>query len=74
MRSQIVTASKRNIRFPPNVFTEHGALMAANILNSERAVDLFVAVRTGWFVLELPALVKEGWMRFADGVVRPRPV
>ncbi len=29
MRSQFVTASKRNIRFLPFVFTEHGALMAA---------------------------------------------
>lgn len=28
----------------PNAFTEHGALMAANILNSERAVDASVQV------------------------------
>src|ERR1051325_219053 len=27
MRSQFVTASKRNIRYRPYVFTEHGALM-----------------------------------------------
>ena len=29
MRSQFATASKRNIRFLPYVFTEHGAIMAA---------------------------------------------
>jgi hypothetical protein len=29
MRSQFVTASKRNLRYRPNAFTEHGALMAA---------------------------------------------
>ena len=44
MRSQIATASKRNVRFPPYVFTEHGALMAANVLNSERAVAASVQV------------------------------
>jgi len=30
MRSQFVTASKRNIRYLPYTFTEHGAIMAAN--------------------------------------------
>ena len=53
MRSQIVTASpgnavadasKRNIRHLPYAFTEHGALMAANILNSPRAVAMSVYV------------------------------
>jgi hypothetical protein len=44
MRSQFATASKRNIRYLPVVFTEHGALMAANILNSSRAVAMSVYV------------------------------
>lgn len=44
MRSQIVTASKRNIRYLPYAFTEHGAIMAANILNSTRAVQMSVFV------------------------------
>ena len=53
MRSQIVTASpgtaaagaaKRNIRHLPYAFTEHGALMAANILKSPRAVAMSVYV------------------------------
>jgi phage regulator Rha-like protein len=44
MRSQIVTASKRNIRFLPFAFTEHGAIMAANVLNSPRAVQMSVFV------------------------------
>ena len=39
MRSQNATASKRNIRFLPYVFTEHGALMAANVLKSSQAVE-----------------------------------
>lgn len=41
MRSQSVTASaKRNVRFRPNAFTEHGAIMAATVLNSPRAVQM----------------------------------
>jgi hypothetical protein len=44
MRSQFVTASKRNIRFLPYAFTEHGAIMAANVLNSPRAIQMSVFV------------------------------
>jgi hypothetical protein len=44
MRSQIVTASKRNVRFLPWAFTEHGAIMAANVLNSPRAVQMTVFI------------------------------
>jgi ORF6N domain len=44
MRSQIVTASKRNIRHRPRAFTEHGAIMAATILNSPEAVAMSVFV------------------------------
>jgi hypothetical protein len=51
MRSQIATASKRNIRFLPYVFTEHGAIMAANVLNSQRAL--------------IPPFVKRGKVGFS---------
>jgi hypothetical protein len=44
MRSQFVTASKRNTRYLPFAFTEHGALMASNILNSPQAVQMSVFV------------------------------
>lgn len=44
MRSQNATASKRNVRFFPYVFTEHGALMAANVLNSPQAVEMSLFV------------------------------
>ena len=44
MRSQFATASKRNIRHLPYAFTEHGTLMAANVLNSVKAVDMCVFV------------------------------
>jgi len=44
IQSQIVTASKRNIRYRPWAFTEHGALMAATVLNSPRAVAMSLYV------------------------------
>jgi len=31
-------------KYPPRVFTEHGALMAANVLNSTKAVEMSVFV------------------------------
>jgi ORF6N domain-containing protein len=43
-RSQIVTGSRRNIRYRPWAFTEHGALQAANILRSDRAIAMSVYV------------------------------
>ncbi len=45
-RSQCVTGSEkhRNPRFLPYAFTEHGALMAANVLRSARAVEMSVFV------------------------------
>ncbi len=44
MRSQNVTASKRNIRFRPYVFIEHGAVMLATILNSPTAIEASIVV------------------------------
>ena len=45
-RSQFATGSQkhRDPRFPPCAFTEHGAIMAATILNSPRAVEMSVLV------------------------------
>jgi hypothetical protein len=46
LRSQIVTSSLSHggRRYAPRVVTEHGALMAASILNSDRAVAMSVYV------------------------------
>jgi hypothetical protein len=46
-RSQIVTGSSqrhRDLRSQPFAFTEHGAIMAANVLNSPQAVQMSVFV------------------------------
>lgn len=44
-RSQIATLKRgQNIKYLPYAFTEHGAIMAASVLNSERAVQASVEV------------------------------
>lgn len=44
MRSQIATASKRNIRYTPYVFTEQGVAMLSSVLNSERAIQVNIQI------------------------------
>lgn len=46
LRSQIATShpGRGGRRYPPHAFTEHGAIMAATVLNSERAVEMSVFV------------------------------
>lgn len=46
LRSQPATskAGRGGRRYPPYAFTEHGAIMAATVLNSERAVEMSVFV------------------------------
>src|SRR4029077_16378412 len=61
-RSQIVTGSQahRAPRFTPYVFTEHGSIMAATILNSPRAVEMSIYVVRAFVKLrELLASNKE---------------
>jgi phage regulator Rha-like protein len=44
-RSQVVILKRgHNIKYQPYAFTEHGAIMAANVLNSPRAVQMSVLV------------------------------
>ena len=53
MRSQTATTSRRNVRYRPRVFTEHGALQAANILRSDRAIAMNTTCgdAVGWTAL-----------------------
>lgn len=46
LRSQIVISNegRGGRRYPPHAFTEHGAIMAATVLNSPKAVEMSVFV------------------------------
>jgi hypothetical protein len=60
IRSQFVTASKRNIRFRPHAFTEHGVAMLANLLRSKRAIQVSVMIVRAFIRLrEMIAFNKE---------------
>ena len=63
IRSQFATASKRNIRYCPYAFTEHGAIMAANVLRSDRAEEMSVAVVRAFVRLRRLALSVESLAR-----------
>ena len=44
MRSQAVTASRRNVGALPNAFTEQGIAMLSSVLRSQRAVEVNIAI------------------------------
>lgn len=44
MRSQFVTASKKNIKIQSLAFTEHGVAMLSSVLKSARAVEMSIAI------------------------------
>jgi hypothetical protein len=57
LRSQIVISKSRGgRRYMPYAFTEHGAIMAANVLNSKRAVRMSVFVVRAFVKLRETAL------------------
>lgn len=62
LRSQFATSNVRRggRRYAPYVFTEHGAIMAAMVLNSSRAIEVSVqVVRTFVSLREIAASSKE---------------
>lgn len=64
LRSQIATSNERGgRRYRPYAFTEHGAIMAANVLNSEQAVQMSVAVVRAFIKLRRMALSVEALAR-----------
>lgn len=70
LRSQIATIKGgrgQHRKYLPFVFTEHGAIMAATILNSPRAVDMSVyVVRAFVHLRELLSSNRELARRFAE--------
>jgi hypothetical protein len=68
-RSQFATGSQkhRDPRYPPYAFTEHGAIMAATILNSPRAIEMSVYVVRAFVQLrDLLASSRELAQKFAE--------
>ena len=71
LRSQIATSKGRGgRRYIPYVFTEHGAIMAANVLNSSQAIKMSIAVVTAFVNLRRMALSVAGLARKVDELER----
>lgn len=67
LRSQSAISNGRGgRRYAPHVFTEHGAVMAANVLNSPDAIRMSVAVVRAFIQLRRMALSVEGLARKLD--------
>jgi hypothetical protein len=75
LRSQIATSSESHDqwggrRYHPRVFTEHGAIMAAMILNSTRAVQMSVYVVRAFVELRQIAVSNAATLRRLDSLER----
>jgi hypothetical protein len=70
LRSQFATSNmhgRGGRRYPPYAFTEHGAIMAATILNSPRAIEMSVYIVRAFVKLrELLGSNRELARRFAE--------
>lgn len=77
LRSQIATSNESSTptapgrggrRYAPQVFTEHGALMAATVLNSPRAVEVSVYVVRAFVQLRDMANTHQGLAKRLDAL------
>ena len=71
LRSQIATSKvegRGGRRYNPRVFTEHGAIMAAMILNSARAVQMSVYVVRAFVELRQLAVSNAATLRRLDSL------
>lgn len=60
LRSQIVTSKRGGRRYLPNAFTEQGVAMLSSILNSEKAIDVNIAI------IRTFVLVKQSVLDYKD--------
>jgi leucyl aminopeptidase len=71
LKSQnVISSSHGGRRSLPHVFTEHGALMAANVLNSTRAAAMSVAVVRAFVRLRQMVLSVDELARKVDSLER----
>lgn len=69
LRSQSATSKAwGGRRYPPYAFTEHGAVMAANVLNSPQAIQMSVTIVRAFVRLRRMALSVEGMARKVDSL------
>jgi hypothetical protein len=71
LRSQFATLKRgQHRKYSPYVFTEHGAIMAATVLNSAQAIRMSIAVVTAFVKLRRMALSVEALARKVNALER----
>ena len=60
LRSQFATSNRGGTRYFPSVFTEQGVAMLSSILNSEKAIDVNIAI------IRTFVLVKQSILNYKD--------
>ena len=60
LRSQIVTSKRGGTRYLPSAFTEQGVAMLSSILNSDKAIDVNIAI------IRTFVLVKQSVLDYKD--------
>ena len=70
-RSQFATLKRgQNVKYLPYSFTEHGAIMAANVLNSRLAIQMSVCVVRAFIKMREMATVHRELSRRVDELER----
>ena len=59
LRSQSVTSKQGGTRYLPSAFTEQGVAMLSSVLNSEKAIDINVAIIKTFVLLNEAALTNK---------------
>ncbi|MEO6583383.1 MAG: ORF6N domain-containing protein [Ferruginibacter sp.] len=60
LRSQIVTSKRGGSRYLPNAFTEQGVAMLSSVVNSEKAIEVNIAIIRTFVLIREHALQFEG--------------
>ena len=60
----------KHLAQPPRAFTEHGAIMAANVLNSQKAIEMSVFIVRAFIQIRELALTHKDLVQKLNGLER----
>ncbi len=63
LRTQIATSKRGGTRYMPFAFTEHGVTMLAAVLNSDKAIDMNIAIVRAFIALKQLALEQKDFLK-----------
>lgn len=66
LRTQIATSNRGGTRYMPFAFTEHGVAMLSGILNSDKAINMNIAIMRAFITLKKFAIQYDGLLEQLD--------